>query len=296
MRERRLTVVVPTRNRIGSLRLCLEALEAQLDRDLDQIVVADDGSTDGTAELQAEPPFLKVVRTAGGGSSVARNEGLRNADGSLILFVDDDIVCSPGMVDQHLQFHGANPDSLQSMVGLVTWDPRRPISRHMRWLEDGGPLFSFNTIEDFDSVDYRHFCTSNVSVKRALLDSVRGPFEERIRRFTDVELGSRLDAVGMRLSYNPDAVAWHLRSDTPASTDERMREVGKASVVLDAIAPDLGPPAAPRTPGRRIRALMARIVTPLTFAMPGAIADRVWSARAAWAYSTGRVEGKEGRS
>jgi hypothetical protein len=98
----------------------------------------------------------------------------------------------------------------------------------------------------------------------------------------------RLSDAGMRLRYDPLAVAWHLRHDTPASTDDRMRAVGEASVLLDAIHPGIAPPAAPYSKIGAVKAAVARGLTPLTPIMPEGLAERVWSARSAWAYAEGR--------
>lgn len=288
-----LSVVVPTRDRAGTLGRCLDSIErsAEAGGVKVEVVVGDDASGDGTADLLLGRDSVKVaVRERAGGSSAARNSALRLATAPLVLFTDDDIELDVDAIGRHLEFHSRNPDRLDALVGLVTWTRDAPITKHMEWLERGGPLFAFDTIDDPANVDPGHFCTANVSVKRELLDMVHGPFDERLPRFTDVELGLRLASQGMRLAYDRDCVAWHLRTDTPASTDSRMRTVGRASVLLDAIHPGAAPEAAPRSPLRRAKALAATALSPLAPMLPRPVADRIWSARAAWAYSEGRRE------
>ena len=290
MPEPRISVVIPTRDRAASLRLCLAALVAQLDPEFDEAIVVDDGSADETASLAVEFPSVIWLRQESLGTCAARNQGVAAANGEVVLFIDDDVVCSPGLITKHRDFHRLHSEMKTALGGLVTWDPTRPISKHMLWLEDGGPLFAFNTIEDFEDVDPRHFCTSNVSVKRQFLASVDGPFDVRIRRFTDVELGLRLASEGMVLHFDPDAIGWHLRSDTPATTDQRMFDVGKASVLLDQIHPGIAPHAAPRTATRATKAALSKLLSPIAPLLPHAAADRIWASRAAWAYSAGREE------
>lgn len=253
--------------------------------------MADDASTDHTRDVLARFPEVRAVpREVEGGASAARNSALRVASAPLILFLDDDIEVERDLIRRHLEHHGAHPEAEAALTGLVTWTRTAPISRHMRWLERGGPLFAFDTIADPDDVEPVHFCTANSSVKAAMLDRVDGPFDERLRRFTDVDLGLRLSGAGMRLRFDADAVAWHLRSDTPSSTDDRMRAVGRASVMLDAIHPGVAPPAAPLTAVRRAKLIVARLLGPLAPVLPESVADRIWSARAAWAYAAGRRE------
>jgi len=285
----RISVVIPTRGRAESLRLCLEALSKQLDLSRDQVVVGVDGSDAPTEQVAREFESVEWLWLDHRGTCAARNKAVSASNGEVVLFIDDDIVVAPGLVERHREFHSAHQDLEDALVGLVTWDPSKPISKHMLWLEDGGPLFAFNLITDPTNVDPAHFCTANVSVKKELLSRVDGPFDERIKRFTDVELGARLAGQGMRLHYDSDAVGWHLRVDTPASTDQRMREVGRASVLLDELHPGIAPPSAPRTGLRHLKAGIARVLTPLASVLPASIADKVWSARAAWSYSEGRA-------
>lgn len=289
MTKPRFSIVIPTRDRASSLRLCLTALLAQMDPELDDVLVVDDGSTDETDLVRQDFPSVRWLSSGGRGTCAARNVGVAESRGDVVLFVDDDIVIAEGLLDRHRAFHESHLSQEDALVGLVTWDRSQPITKHMLWLEDGGPLFSFNTINDHDDVDPSHFCTANVSVKRSLLSTVDGPFDERIKRFTDVELGHRLAKTGMRLHYDPEAIAWHLRSDTPATTDRRMFVVGEASVLLDQIHPGVAPPAAPRTFARRMKVLLAKLMTPLTPMLPEGLASKIWASRAAWAYSSGRA-------
>ncbi|MEI7559137.1 MAG: glycosyltransferase [Actinomycetes bacterium] len=285
----RLSVVIPTRNRADDLRACLAALVPQLPESA-QLTVANDGSTDHTQEVLDSFPRAKVLSLSGAGASAARNAALTVSTGEIVLFLDDDVVATPGLVERHLDFHLQNPLVESALVGLVTWDPRRKITGHMVWLEDGGPLFSFNTIADRRSVDPRHFCTANVSLKRKLLERVSGPFNVQLPRFTDVELALRLAKVGMNLSYDENAVGWHLRADTPASTDARMFVVGQASVLLEEIHPGMAPEAASLGRVRHAKVLFAKALTPICESLPSRVAGRVWSARAAWAYAAGRAD------
>ena len=290
-----LSVVIPTRDRWEMLARCLKALDAACER-VDgavEVLIADDGSAE-TVELgQGSNIAVRVLRReSAGGSGAARNLALTAASGPLVLFIDDDIEVELDLVERHIRHHQLHPARSEALVGIVTWTRARPVSAHMRWLERGGPLFAFDTIADPRNVDPAHFCTANVSVKRSLLGEVEGPFDERLRRFTDVELGVRLAGAGMRLQYDPLAVAWHLRHDTPASTDARMRVVGEASVMLDAIHPGVAPPAVPYSKLAAAKAAVARGLSPLAPLLPQRVADRIWSARAAWAYAEGRRSAK----
>lgn len=285
-----LTVVVPTYNRAAHLRRCLDALAAQEVDGTVQVIVADDGSTDATAGVLAERPDVETVRLGHRGRSAARNAALERARGELVLFVDDDVVAAPGLLQRHLDHHRRHREPNEALVGLVTWAPELEVTPHMEWLERGGPLFAFDTIDDPENVDWHHFCTANVSVKRALLGGER--FDEELERSVDVELGYRLARRGMRLRYDAAAVGHHLRVDTPASTERRMREVGRAARRVHAKHPELAEPPPPFGLLTPVKAALARVIAP--FVRSPRLHEEVYSYRGARAFARGYAEGDAG--
>jgi glycosyltransferase involved in cell wall biosynthesis len=281
-----LSVVVPTHDRAEALARCLDALAAQRVDVPFEVVVADDGSTDATASVLDARGDVQAVRIAHAGRSAARNAALRRACGRLVLFVDDDVIATDGLLQRHVEHHRAHPEEGAALVGLVTWHPELEVTPHMRWLERGGPLFAFDTIADPGDVDWRHFCTANVSVKRSFLGE--DPFDEELERSVDVELAYRLSRRGMRLRYDADAVARHLRVDTPESTARRMRSVGRAVRLMHAKHPEIAEP--PPSFGRLtpLKVAAARAVAPVA-RRTGVIAldERLFSHDAARAYAAG---------
>jgi glycosyltransferase involved in cell wall biosynthesis len=95
----RFTVVVPTRDRAALLPVALDSVVAQTDRDW-ELVVVDDGSSDGTATVVASyrdtGAPITYVRREGGGVSAARNAGVAAANGEYLVFLDDDDELLPG--------------------------------------------------------------------------------------------------------------------------------------------------------------------------------------------------------
>jgi len=89
-----ISVVVPTRDRTGSLASCLDALDAQSAPSF-EVVVVDDASRDarGVSDVVARSPRARVVRGTGRGPAAARNLGARMARAELLCFTDDD--CRP---------------------------------------------------------------------------------------------------------------------------------------------------------------------------------------------------------
>ena len=108
MPELEVSVIVPTFNRVQSLRKTLVKLDAQTQpHDRFEVIVVDDGSTDETPEIEKEHfTFpLRYVRQANQGSAAARNRGAEQSRGEILIFIDDDILAEPeyieGLVDEH---------------------------------------------------------------------------------------------------------------------------------------------------------------------------------------------------
>lgn len=124
--------VVPVFNRLANLRLLLESLEQQSTQDF-VVVVADDGSTDGTREhvrsLAGTPWWRDRLRWVGCGPNIAvrtgraRNIGAANLpeECSLLLMLDSDLVMQPAAVEGFAARHAQAPDAV--ICAQVDWLP-----------------------------------------------------------------------------------------------------------------------------------------------------------------------------
>jgi glycosyltransferase involved in cell wall biosynthesis len=273
-----ISVVVPTRDRAPVLARCLDALAPQ---GADEVVVVDDGSSDETPAVLAERPFARAVRREeSGGRSAAKNSGLRAASMTVVLFLDDDAIPEPGLVERHRDHHARHTESHEALLGRVTWSPEVEVTPHMHWLENGGPLFAYGAIEDPGDVTWRMLYTTNVSLKRDFVE----PFDEELPIYEDTELGYRLSRRGLRLRYDPEALAHHLRSETPERTERRMEEVGAAAALLYRKHPELSEPPPPIRAVGRVKAAAAAALSRLGYHR---LDERLWDQRAAAAFARG---------
>lgn len=85
----RLSIIIPAYNAEAYLQRCLDSIFSQEYRDF-EVIVIDDGSTDGTPTLLERYPLVKIIRQENQGMSTARNRGIDEAKGEYILFVDSD--------------------------------------------------------------------------------------------------------------------------------------------------------------------------------------------------------------
>ena len=252
-----ISVVVPTHDRADVLARCLDALA---DQGADEVVVVDDASSDDTQAVLGERSWVKTVRRdRPGGRSGAKNSGLRAATGQIVMFMDDDAIATPGLVERHRRHHAAHPEKHEALLGHVTWSPEIEVTPHMHWLENGGPMFAFNDIDDPQNVTWRMLYTTNVSLKRDFLE----PFDEELPIYEDAELGFRLSKRGLRLRHDPGALVHHLRTETPERTERRMEEVGASAAILYAKHPDLREPPPPIRRIGRVKAAGAALLSRL---------------------------------
>lgn len=244
--------MVPTFGRPDLLVQCLTSLAHQsLDRSQYEVVVVNDGSGSATeAAVESVADHLSSVKyvelPSNRGPATARNRGVDASTGSLVLFMDDDIVAPDGLLERHLAWHAVGDSSL-GVLGLVQWWPELTISPFMHWLDHADVQFRFSELVE-GPVDppWEAFYTCNVSVDRGLLLDIGG-FDERFPypAYEDVELAVRLSTRGFHLEYRPDALAWHARPMTLDGFCARMRKVGEAAVILAAVQPSF--PALPPT-------------------------------------------------
>ena len=204
-----ISVVVPTYNRLPRLKLVLDSLAKQtLDASQFEIVVVSDGSTDGTNEFLQHDTPVPVVSACqdNAGPAAARNHGVQLASGRTILFLDDDVIASPVLLERHLESHG---DSLATVViGPMLDAPGFEYSPWVAW-EQAMLYKQYRAMRlGVFKPTFRQFYTGNASVSRELL--IRsGGFDTTFRRAEDVELAFRLDQLGATFVFDDSAAAHH---------------------------------------------------------------------------------------
>jgi glycosyltransferase involved in cell wall biosynthesis len=108
------SVVIPTFNHRDTIGATLDSVFAQTFREF-EVVVVDDGSIDGTAELLrplAEQGRIRYVRQENAGQSAARNRGLHEAQGEFIAFLDDDDLWPPDKLEWQVEALRERPDAV----------------------------------------------------------------------------------------------------------------------------------------------------------------------------------------
>jgi glycosyltransferase involved in cell wall biosynthesis len=108
------TVIIPTFNRRQWISICLDSIKAQTYPHIETLVI-DDGSTDGTVEwLKSQPDYAFArlhEQPKNGGASVARNDGIRLAQGELIVFIDSDDALLPNHIETAVNVFRDHPNT-----------------------------------------------------------------------------------------------------------------------------------------------------------------------------------------
>lgn len=180
------SVVVPLYNKREQVGASLASVAAQ-SRAADEIVVVDDGSTDGSGELARDAPGVRYVHQANAGPAVARNRGIELAGGDAVAFLDADDRWAPDKLAVQLAFLEAHPELAWCACNFRTIRPDGPAC--VRYPADDG----WTVYEDwFDAHAARdRMLTSGVVVRRSAL-AESGGFDASIRHGQDGELWTRI--------------------------------------------------------------------------------------------------------
>jgi glycosyltransferase involved in cell wall biosynthesis len=228
----RISVVIPTYNRLDTLRYVIPSLLAQdVPADQFEIVVADSRSNDGTAEfltgVAEQAPNLRHVPGPYTGRASARNAGIAAARAPLVLFTDADIIAAPDLLARHLARH-ARPGGPRAVVGLEI-----QVDSYDDYLRKRARRSTRDELHPRSrkKLDWLYFLTGNASAPRAQLDRV-GRFDENFTGYghEDLELGFRLKHAGVTIEYEPLAVNYHWHPVPFREQQGRMELAGKSTV------------------------------------------------------------------
>jgi O-antigen biosynthesis protein len=219
----RVSVVICTYNGRQTIRDCMEGL-ARLRYPNFEVIVIDDGSTDGTAEIVREYD-VQLVSTENRGLSHARNLGLELATGEIIAYTDDD-----AFPDPHWLYYLAHTfkTSDYAAVGGPNLPPDGD-GRVARAVANapGGPTHVL-----LSDCEAEHIPGCNMAFRTSLLRAIGG-FDPQFRTAgDDVDVCWRIQQAGWKVGFHAAALVWHHRRKTIRAYWKQQTGYGKAEAML----------------------------------------------------------------
>lgn len=226
------TIQFCTYNRSMLLERVLDACFEQTVGDGEyEVVVVNDGSTDGTSEvLRRMAPrarcAFEVIEQPNGGLANARNAGIARARGERIILIDDDVLVLPNFVSEHLRSGRERPGTIVrgGAISVESFDELPP------------PVWSLKHYSG------NFFWTTNVSVPLATLRSIGG-FDESFSEYgwEDIDVGLRLRRRGVRATFNPQALAYHWKPPLRVGAVDGMIRQARAQARTAVLLAELHP-------------------------------------------------------
>ncbi|MEW6442459.1 MAG: glycosyltransferase [bacterium] len=220
----KVSVVVCAFNAERTMDACLVSLQG-LNYPNYEVVVVNDGSTDGTLEIARRYRDVRIIDQENQGLSVARNAGITAARGEIVAFTDSDCTADPDwltyivakMLSSHL-----------SAVGGPNLCPREEtLVPACVAVSPGGPTYVLLNDEVAE-----HIAGCNMAFRRSALLEING-FDALFRAAADdVDLCWRLQNAGYTIGFCPAAVVWHFRRNTIKAYLAQQRGYGKAEALV----------------------------------------------------------------
>lgn len=244
----RISVVIPTYNRANYILQALESVFAQTYKDY-EVVVIDDGSTDGTQALLKpliDNGTIRCYQNPGRGVSAARNFGVENANGKHLAFLDSDDLFLPAKLEKQIALIEQRPE-----IGMV--------HSHYAKFNDAGEDLGLRDTSRYQGAIYPGLLNqwdilmapSCTLIPKTVFEEVGG-YDEAMRWAEDLDLWRRI-AQRYPLDLVPEVLT-RVRVHSDNASKHRIQALSDFQRYIDkALADD---PALDTTDGRRIQASM----------------------------------------
>jgi glycosyltransferase involved in cell wall biosynthesis/peptidoglycan/xylan/chitin deacetylase (PgdA/CDA1 family) len=196
-----------------------------------EVIVVVDGSTDGTEEAVkalpcASPKTVIIQRNTG--LAGARNRGAAEAGGDILLFLDDDMMAAPDLVQQHARSHLSGCDVVLGHIPLDACSPKGFLAAGVSgWAEQRAARLQRGEPTLFDLV------SGHLSIKRKIFEAVGGYDESFTEGGTfgdeDLDFAVRLRGAN-RICFNPDAIASQRYVVTPRQYLRQWAQAARSDV------------------------------------------------------------------
>ncbi len=234
------SIIIPTLGRRDTLPAVLGALEKSAYAEkLEALII--DNSPDGTLSLSGKNGFQTFARglwCKKPGAAAARNLGAKEAAGEFLLFLDDDVVPLPGLIEEHLKRVKAASGRLS--MGKMLPAESVKASLFGEFLIYYGLLPDYKNLAEGAELSCEHFNSSNFMLKKEDF-SLAGGFDEGFDCYgwEDVEFGSRLPAKSLSAIFSGNAAAEHHVESSLTAYLKKLKLMGRSAVKFVRLHPEL---------------------------------------------------------
>jgi len=226
------SIIIPAHNEAKHIAKCLESLQ-ELDYPCFEIILVDDGSTDGTSviasEFQSKFSNLFIIRSEKKhGSAYARNQGAKQARFEILAFLDADCVADRNwlkfLVSKMVETGTCASGSIKpANLGISRWGDEeiKRISAH--WMKEYPRIVARGFKPNLSGI---------FGIQRTMFDEI-GKFDENLPRRVDGDYLIRLTARGIKIAFAPSAVVSHHYPTSLKSYYRRGVSVAKATYLLN---------------------------------------------------------------
>jgi glycosyltransferase involved in cell wall biosynthesis len=217
------SIIVPAYNAEKYFGAAIESAFAQTYPNI-EIIVVNDGSTDGTAEVEERyRNRITYIQQENAGVGAARKNGIDHARGEFITFLDaDDLLCE-NKVERQVQYLMNHPECGVCYSAIYHFKDGDP--EHLMTLE----AWHFSGAEVFPNLLWKNFINPlTVMIRKSVLDQF-GTFDPKRRRAEDWELWLRLSYAGVQFCYIPEWLARYRVTEVSLSR-------GRKNIVPERIA------------------------------------------------------------
>lgn len=205
------SIIIPVFNGERLIDGCLERLLNQTyPKERLEILVVDNGSTDDSAAFVKKFP-VRIAQCSTKGPAAARNEGIRQSRGEIILFVDIDCLANSDLVERHVRIHEKfkriQPDTVMVCGGI------KGFNRNLWSLCDDFCSWSLYHANLKPRWIKRMCPTANLSVRKTVFSQI-GLFNEGLLFGEDFEFCHRALTEKLKIYFEPKAIVYHINRTT----------------------------------------------------------------------------------
>ncbi len=222
------SIVIPTKDKLSRLALTLKCLEPQVTEDVQVIVVFDgckEETIEGFSNLNLSYEIDPIISEKNVGRAAARNLGIAEAIGDVIIFLDDDRLTERDFINKHLSYHEEEPcvvlgermDLKYSEEAILNLAGEETIEKTLSEIQKGAHKEFYYNIKKWFLRKPRHalryiaFITGNVSIDTCLIKQLGG-FDESFKGwgYEDTDLGYRLAKENVKYIADYSIICYHM--------------------------------------------------------------------------------------